>query len=220
MAAKSFAELFKKKIEEKAISFRKLAGLLDVNFTNLTQYAKGTYYPSFQTLEKLGKVLDFDVQSAFELIQSEKKAEKKKGLFKLGKSTIPDLRKILLENYSEGFKDPRDRSFEIDKKEEVEEELFRYPLHPIEKILLSEIIEVISPEFAEIYKKDPFEYFSRFTEEGKRIKIEQSKLKWALNHERHYIKIQFGGEKIKSFIYNYYDLTGKYRHLRKHLLAR
>ena len=214
----SFAGILKKARLENKLSYNALKNKVGVSAQTLFRYEQGTAYPSPKVLEKLCKTFKLNFKSTFLLIQSEKASVETKDFFNPDKPSDPELRSILLDYYKENT-GLQDKSFFSVSRKYAEEELNKFPIHPIEIIILKEIIlQIFTPEEAQFYTNKPFDYFSKFSQQGKKTKITSANLKWSLDPKRHLIAIQLAGKEPMLRLYDYHEILPSMPLLRKLLI--
>lgn len=218
MKKETFAEILKTKRKNKKFILASLGKLLKVSEGMVSQYERGKKYPREAVLKKICYLLDLPYEKIYLLIQSEKASTETKKFFNLDRPTDPNLREILLDCYKENI-DLQDKSFVPVSKKDAKEELDKFPLHPIEIILLKEIIRhILSPEEAQFYIDKPFDYFFRLSWQGKGTIILQADLKWSLDLKRHLIIIKLTDKEPILRLYDYHEIFPKMPVLRRILI--
>lgn len=195
-----------------------LAKKLNLSEGMISHYEKGINYPSDIILKKICTLLDLPYKGTLMLIRSEKAPGKTKDFFDLTKPIDPDLRNLLLDCYKENI-GWQDKSYKPASKENAKEELSKFPLHPIEVILLKEIIkEILSPLEAQLYKNKPFDYFSKLSWKGQGVIVLQADLKWNVDPERCLIVIKLTDKEPVARIYDYQEIAPGKQQTRSHII--
>lgn len=215
----NFSQILKTKRQEKKITLSSLAKSLKLTDGIIGHYEKGIRYPSKGVLKRICELLDLPYKKTYLLIQSEKASAETKEFFNPDRPTDPELRNVLLDCYKENF-ELDDKSFSPVSKQDVKKELERFPLHPIEVILLKEIIRKTLPlEEGQMYHDKPMDYFSRLSWKGKGHIVLLADLKWSIDLKRHLIVIKLVDDKEPILrLYDYHEIFPKMPLLRKLLI--
>jgi len=198
-----FSEEFKLRRKEKRLTHRALAKQLNLLSPSLlAQYEKGNKFPgSEELIKKISKALDWNEKSIFLSIQLEKAPGKAKNYFDPSQPTYPNLRELLIKRYSTKLL-PKDAESYFVSDEKIVEILGYYPLHPIERILLQEIYDYLveigkAPGPGKPLQEDPIDYFNKFTEQGKKQRIEETKILWLYDKLHSTIALKLGNKELK-----------------------
>ena len=122
-----FSTKFAKTREEQGLSFLDLSKKTGVVPSTFYRYERGINFPKHKTLKKICEIISLNYNEMAELIEMEKESNVYAG------ALFPDMRKIFLESYNDGYGPKMEHK--LDEKA-MKIELSSLDLHPIEKTFL------------------------------------------------------------------------------------
>ena len=122
-----FSSLIAEKRKEQGLTFLALSKKAGVVPSAFFSYENGTSFPKHRTLKKICEMFSLNYDEMAELIEMEKESKVYE------KALFPDMRKIFLDSYNDGYGSKTDINL---SEKEIKDRLSTKPLHIIEEVLL------------------------------------------------------------------------------------